>query len=172
MVFLAANDGHSEAMFSDNLDYRYMLSRRWGDEYTPYVLVIGLNPSTADHEKDDPTIRRCVQFAKDWGMNTLFMANLFAYRATNPVHMKQVDEPIGPDNDKVLVTLAGKADLVVAAWGRHGSFKQRDIAVLDLLSESHVECLGVNIDGSPKHPLYLPKTSRLRPYRPPSHVIL
>ncbi len=79
--------------------YRYALLRRWGEGKN--AMFIGLNPSTADETADDPTIRRCVSFAKAWGFGGLCMANLFAYRATNPADMLMQADPIGPDNAEV-----------------------------------------------------------------------
>lgn len=85
-----------------------------------YAMFIGLNPSTAGDVEDDPTIRRCIQFAKDWGYGALCMTNLFAFRATDPAVMKSYSEPIGSDTDAVLAELAKNAGVVVAAWGNHG----------------------------------------------------
>ena len=87
--------GESGAIFSECKKYRYLLWRKWGKSpHSKYVMFVGLNPSTADESIDDPTIRRCICFAKDWGYDGLFMANLFAYRATYPVDMFKFAEPI------------------------------------------------------------------------------
>lgn len=142
----------STADFSGDLVYRYRLSRRWGDG--PAVAFIGLNPSTADETNDDPTIRRCIGFAKRWGYDQLVMLNLFAFRATDPADMKRVLDPVGPENDKYLVREAREAGLVVAAWGVHGSYHARDEEVLSILPLPPV-ALGVTKDGYPRHPLYV-----------------
>lgn len=148
----------SGAEFSPCLRYRYALSRRWSDG--PAVLFVGLNPSTADALKDDPTIRRCVGFAKAWDYGALYMANLFAFRSTDPGTMMIAGDPVGPDNDAWLRALSAMAHMTVAAWGVHGSYRApfspgpRDLEVGPLLPE--VRCLGKNRDGSPRHPLYLP----------------
>ena len=110
----------SSALFSECRTYRYALWRVW-DESLDSILFIGLNPSTADESHNDPTISRCINFAKKWGYGGLCMANLFAYRATQPRIMMLADDPIGPDNDQILFDLVSKADIVVAAWGNHGS---------------------------------------------------
>lgn len=81
------------AILSDDRKYRYSLSRVW-DESKNKVMFIGLNPSTADETEDDPTIRRCINFAKSWGYVGLEMTNLFAFRATAPKDMKNTKEPI------------------------------------------------------------------------------
>lgn len=70
-----------DAILSEDRKYRYILSRTW-DETKPTVLFIGLNPSTADEKTDDPTIRKCINYAKCWGYGKILMANLFAFRST------------------------------------------------------------------------------------------
>ncbi len=142
------------AIFSECRTYRYALWRRWDEESADYAMFIGLNPSTADETNDDPTIRRCMKFARDWGYSGLCMANLFAYRATDPKVMKAAAEPVGADNDKTLAELAAHAGVVVAAWGAHGTHKDRDSSVRMMLPELHY--LRLTKDGQPGHPLYLP----------------
>lgn len=129
-----------------------------------YALFIGLNPSTADETTDDPTIRRCMGFARAWGYQALCMANLFAYRATKPSDMMGADDPIGPENDHTLATLSKDAGVVIAAWGNHGSFLGRDQAVTRLISQFH--CLRLTDSGNPAHPLYLPAGLSPVTYRP------
>lgn len=141
-------------------EYRYALWREWAG-CKGYVLFICLNPSTADESKDDPTSKRCIAFAKAWGYSGMCIANLFAYRATNPMDMKLAPDPVGPDNDHFLRTWASQSQLVVAAWGAHGSFKGRDKHVKHMLG--HMSCLHVTKDGHPGHPLYLP--AALKPVR-------
>lgn len=138
--------------------YRYELRRRWsqGDQL---VAFIGLNPSTADANNDDPTLRRCIDFARRWGCDGLVMVNLFAYRATEPKVMKVADDPIGPENNAVLCRVANECSLVVACWGHHGSHMGRDRDVMVLLDS--LLCMGLTKDGHPRHPLYMPKDSQL-----------
>lgn len=116
---------------------------------------IGLNPSTADETQDDPTIRRCIRFTREWGYDGLVMLNLFAFRATDPKVMKAQTEPVGADNDEVLLKASRKVGLVIAAWGTHGEFKGRGDAVRRLLKDCRLHHLGLSKDGHPKHPLYL-----------------
>lgn len=146
-------DEHSTAIFSPCRTYRYVLRRRW-DWEMPHVAFIGLNPSTADETKDDPTIRRCIQFAKDWGYGGLTMLNLFAFRATDPRDMLKAGDPIGPENNQHLLHESAKAGVVVAAWGTKGG--KRADEVIAMLPEIH--CLRKTKAGHPEHPLYLPKT--------------
>lgn len=152
-------------VFSPCRTYRYTLWREWiGGE--GYAMFVGLNPSTADETQDDPTIRRCIAFAKAWGYGGVCMTNLFAYRATLPEVMKATSDPVGPDNDEYLRALAADAGVVVAAWGANGTHKGRDAEVRKLLPELH--CLALTKDGHPGHPLYLRKT--LTPFPMGSNV--
>jgi hypothetical protein len=96
-------------------------------------MIIGLNPSTADEIDDDPTIRRCIAFAKSWGYGGLYMANLFAFRATEPADLFAANDPIGSGNDEWLCNLSKDAGVVVAAWGNHGSHLGRSREVMRLI---------------------------------------
>ena len=149
---------YKNATFSSCRTYRYSLSRIW-DKKKKYVLFIGLNPSTANEEAVDPTIRRCVNYAKDWGYGGFMMVNLFAYRTTLPSNLKKVKYPVGTENDKYIVTLSKKADITVAAWGNNGNLYSRDKKVLSLVP--NLMCLKVNKSGQPAHPLYLKKDLKL-----------
>ena len=146
----------SGAHMSDCRRYRYVLWRRWADG--PHAMFIGLNPSTADETLDDPTIRRCIAFARDWGYGALCMTNLFAYRATRPADMLAQDDPVGSDNDGYLRRLAAEAGVVIAAWGTHGAHGGRHKAVRAMLPTLHY--LRLTKDGHPGHPLYLPAVLR------------
>jgi len=152
---------YKNATFSSCRTYRYSLSRVW-DKKKKYVLFIGLNPSTANEEADDPTIRRCVNYAKDWGYGGFMMVNLFAYRTTLPSNLKKVKYPIGSKNDKYIVILSKKADITVAVWGNNGNLYNRDKQVLNLVSS--LMCLKINKSGQPAHPLYLKKDLKLINY--------
>ena len=142
--------------------YRYWLTRSWAEGNGLCVAFVGLNPSTADADVDDPTIRRCVGFAKAWGYSSLAMVNLFAFRATQPADMEAAADPVGPDNDGWLRTASASAAITVAAWGAGGGFKRRDEAVRDLLMRRHY--LRLTKDGHPGHPLYLPASLTPTPY--------
>ena len=148
------------ALLSDCGQYRYTLTREW-DEGRPALTFIMLNPSTADATLDDPTIRRCIGFARDRGFGGLRVLNLFAFRATDPAHMKAAQDPVGPDNDIHLIaalTAAAAANApVIAAWGTHGAHNGRAAEVRELALQYGVElmCLGATRDGHPRHPLYV-----------------
>jgi len=150
------------AEISDDGLYRYWLSRRLSmGERT--VLFVGLNPSTADASQDDPTIRRCAGFARAWGFDWLFMGNVCAYRSTNPKALLTVDDPVGPGNQDALKWMVARADLVVAAWGRNRLNCYAHTLAGWILSCPQTRALGFNSDGTPKHPLYLPKSATLQP---------
>ncbi len=153
------------ARFSSCNRYRYSLDREWhGGE--GIVLFIGLNPSTADHRQDDPTIRRCVGFARSWGFKGMEIVNLFAYKATLPTDLKRAADPVGPDNDHWIKEAHKRANLTVACWGNDGEFQQRATAVCGQLDDLH--CLHMNKTRHPAHPLYLKASLRPRPYLPDS----
>jgi hypothetical protein len=124
-----------------------------------------LNPSTADAERDDPTIRRCGGFARAWGFGAMTVVNLFALRATDPARLRRARDPIGRDNDRHIAEAAAGADALVLAWGIHGALRDRDRAVLALLSELRPSCLGLTRGGHPRHPLYLPRAAAPVPFR-------
>jgi hypothetical protein len=146
---------YKAATFSDDRRYRYTLTRSWS-MVGPYLVVIGLNPSTADETVDDPTIRRCIGFAKRERMSGLIMVNLFALRATDPRAMMADPDPIGPENDAVLQRETDRRDgsIVLAAWGVNGSHMGRAIAAWTKIT-ALMHCLGVTRDGNPRHPLYV-----------------
>lgn len=138
--------------------YRYGLFRKWNDEL-PMVMFMMLNPSTADATKDDPTIRRCIAFAKSWGFGSLFVGNLFAYRATNPKELLTAIDPIGQFNAQWNELAAKDADMIVCAWGNSpiiNALQKRygkNYTPLSGMGELHY--IELSKDGTPKHPLYL-----------------
>lgn len=153
---------HRTARISPCGRYRYSLSRTW-NRSLPVVLFVGLNPSTADDQIDDPTVRRCIGFAKSWGYGGLILVNLFAHRATNPSELTDAADPIGPENDYWITAEQARADRIVAAWGNHGSLFDRDKTVIDNLAGAY--CLGTTKLGCPRHPLYLASRTPLQKMR-------
>lgn len=145
------------AVISACQKYRYRLDRQW-DPHMPKLAFLMLNPSTADADLDDPTIRRCISFAKDWGYGGIVVGNLFAMRATNPKELRiPGQDPIGCDNDRHLMEIVRECQLVVCAWGVNGLMGGRDRQVLSLLHEYPLYALKVTQTGHPSHPLYLKK---------------
>lgn len=138
--------------------YRYSLWRTW-DESKPAVLFCMLNPSTADADVDDPTIRRCIGFAKRWGYGTLLVWNLYALRATDPRELDTAEHPIGPDDEDHLWRLMGRAESIVVAWGakpNRGRYVNRERTMFrGPFHDREVYALGVTKDGHPRHPLYV-----------------
>jgi len=151
-----------DAILSEDGVYRYNLIREW-DSMDPVMLFIMLNPSTADAVDDDPTIRRCTSFAQRENCGMIEVVNLFAFRATDPKELKTAEEPIGADNDEIIVMAAEEADIIVCAWGTNGALYERNEKVISLLQsvEKPIMCLGKTKDGHPKHPLYLPANAEL-----------
>ena len=147
--------------------WRYALWRTW-DRKKPRAVFIGLNPSTADETEDDPTIRRCIGFARAWGCGGIRMVNVFAFRATKPKELAKAEDPIGPDNDYWLGVIADVARTkeapVVAAWGAHRIGTDRIKTIRFIFKRNIVVCLGRTKDGSPRHPLYVAGGTRLESY--------
>lgn len=136
--------------------YRYCLTRTWGDG--PILPIIMLNPSTADASVDDPTIRRCIGFAKREGRGGIVVCNLFGFRATNPADLRNAMDPVGPDNFihlETLMTAAVMADIpVLCAWGTNA--EGREVRQLAIDYWAKLTCLGRTKHGQPRHPLYVP----------------
>lgn len=141
------------AEFSECGRYRWWLRRQWPDG-NGVVCFVMLNPSTATHEIDDPTIRRCMGFARAWGYRTLSIRNLFAYRSTDPKGLLTVDDPVGMPRNNLELMAACTADRVIAAWGSKVPF-DRVANVMEFLADADLHCLGTTKDGSPRHPLYV-----------------
>jgi len=145
------------AEFSPCRTWRYVLRRRWGPG-RPCGFIL-LNPSTADETENDPTIRRCIGYAKAWGFGALTLGNLFAFRATLPKDMRAAADPVGPDDDAALLAIAREAGegRIVCGWGAHGAFQGRSAAVLRLLhaNSMHPHALTLTGAGEPGHPLYM-----------------
>lgn len=149
------------ATFDSTGTYRYVLWRQWAIN-APKVAFVMLNPSTADAQTDDATIRRCTQFAKSWGYGSLDVVNLFALVATYPAQLQDVADPIGSENDRYLLTTGQNASTLILAWGNWGRLLERDRAVFKLLAHlPNIYCLGMNKTGQPRHPLYLKRDTTL-----------
>lgn len=172
--------------------YRYTLWREWrgagldknwqwlggkdpsGERYgfPKNCVFVMLNPSTADGEQDDPTIRRCVGFAKAWGFDRLVVVNLFAFRATEPktlLALKHDDDPVGTENQERIRKIIQDAGLIVCAWGAHGGHMGQDETLLGWLAQDNIydapiRALGLTKEGHPKHPLYVPAKAALIPF--------
>lgn len=136
--------------------YRYRLDREIQGAFNPTLscVFVMLNPSTADGVENDPTIRRCISFAKRFGCGRLVVVNLFAYRSTNPDFLWEVEDPVGPDNDTYLKSLLLEESTVkIAAWGSNVRAAERGAEVFKRFGP--FKCLGKNKTGTPRHPLYV-----------------
>lgn len=163
------------AVMSDCGKYRYELRRQLSDLDSSVCVFIMLNPSTADAELDDPTIRRCKGFASRLGCGELIVVNLFALRSTNPRELYAAGDPVGELNHeyvvKALDEVLSYGGFVICAWGTHGKLMEQDETVLGWIEGESVSgreinpyCFGVTKSGFPKHPLYLPNNSELLEY--------
>ena len=123
------------------------------------MTFVMLNPSTADAERDDPTIRRCIGFARGWGYGRLEVVNLFAYRAASPRELFSATDPVGRANERFL---ASATDDVVVAWGNHG--RRADWKLRKAAAHGRPRCLGITALGEPMHPLYVPGRRQLCPF--------
>lgn len=154
--------------FSRDRIYRYSLKHCLDDIHPENSLLwIGLNPSTADENTLDPTLRKIRFYTARAGFNIFVVCNLFAFRSTDPMVMRKNPSPIGPHNDSTIVEELKRCEnRAVVCWGKSGRHQDRDRSVLELLHEHGIDilCLGVNLDGSPKHPLYLRSDAPLIPY--------
>ncbi len=161
----------SGAVFSPGQDplYRYALWRALtepGVEPARWLAVIMLNPSTADHTTDDPTMRSVRRLATANGYDGVLVANLFALRTPSPQALKQHEQPVGPLNDAWIDAVAARGSAVVAAWGANGVFRGRGKEVAERLAQRHdLLCFRETSGGSPEHPLYLPTSVQPAVYR-------
>lgn len=150
-----------EAFISDCKKYRYTLERTWNNN--PKIMFIMLNPSTADANTDDATIRRCIAFAKLWGYGGIYVCNIFAFRSTNPKELLNYDNPFGDENIFHTRQITDKVEKIVCAWGNEPIMKK--ILKVKSINSLTTELLSYAIDklyyleisknGIPKHPLYL-----------------
>jgi hypothetical protein len=168
----------SEALISQCGRYRYYLHRVFGDyaEHPDMAVFVMLNPSTADAEQDDATIRKCCGFARLWGKAGIIVVNLFAWRARAPYDLIRAaargeDVEGGDHNANSMLGCVYQAPLVVAAWGAHVAHKSLEQRARDARKKLRrfvpsVSVLGLTKDGHPRHPLYVPYSTELEPWQP------
>ncbi len=156
---------YTGAVFSKSRSHRYALYRYYhGDRY---VMFVCLNPSTATETKNDPTVRRCIGYAHQWGFGGVVVCNIFAYRATDPKDMESHDFPIEEEceaNDYWINWFAKGASRIVCSWGNHGQYLDQGEAIHSLIYDYRPFCFGVTKAGHPKHPLYLASDCKLERY--------
>ncbi|WP_437187249.1 DUF1643 domain-containing protein [Planctomicrobium sp. SH668] len=169
MFYIATHeedDVYSEAVYSPCRQFRYSLVRRFGKplaKKSDRISFIGLNPSTATERVNDPTVRRCIGYARDWGYREFVMLNAFGYRSTDPAGLKAIEDPVGAPNLDTIVEWVNKSDVVVCCWGVHAVLNNHNQRLLALLSplKTRATCFGKTQAGHPKHPLYLRKDAPL-----------
>lgn len=150
------------ARFSECRKYRYVLWRIW-DKDKPMVMFVGLNPSTANEYSDDPTIRRVKAMAKNWGYGGVYMTNIFAFVTPYPEELLACADPVH-DNDLWLPRVKRLCDKIIFAWGNFKEAQERAKAVIAMFPDA--ECLHINKNGSPKHPLYVRGDAVPFPFKP------
>lgn len=177
MKYLTDTDlaGERGCILSDCGSYRYRLWREW-DRTQPTLVFLMLNPSTADHLTNDATIARCMTRAMAGGFGRLDVVNLFPLRATNPDELLTHPDPIGPKGggisaDGAILDALERASTVICAWGSHAAASSRAAEVVRLISmvgwRNRLMHLGLNKDGSPKHPLYIAASTKPKPFTLP-----
>ena len=149
-------DAASLATYSDCENYRYTLTRTWGEQ-GKHALFIMLNPSKATEVQNDPTVERCERRARALGFAAFTVTNIFAYRATDPRVMRAQADPTGPDNGAAILNAAKTADTIICAWGTHGEHLNRGPEMEAVLraQPKPLHHLGLSKAGHPKHPLYI-----------------
>ena len=155
----------SSAVYSDCETYRYLLRRDWARS-GPHLIYILLNPSTASAEKNDPTVERCERRARAAGFAGFSVANLFAFRATDPRALRHSADPVGPENNAVLADISAGGDRVLCGWGVHGTLCGRGGEVADMLRRRGADLwhLGLTKAGFPRHPLYIGYAQKPQPW--------
>lgn len=158
------------AKISECEKYRYMLLRRWGIK-DGLVVWIMLNPSTADANVDDPTIRRCMKFTERFGYEEMAVVNLYAFRTPNPRKLRDQADPVGPRNYQWVRDACEDGALLIAAWGALKEPPDYMKPIFEMLDQrGHtLKCLGTTKNGSPRHPLYLKGDARLIPWHAPNN---
>lgn len=146
----------SGALFSDDRKYRYALWRIWNPELR-LIMFIGLNPSTANETKNDATIRRVIEFAKNWNYGGVYMCNLFAFVTPYPIELKRCGNAV-MDNDAYLKYYATACNDILFGWGNFKEAQERAKIVSSWFPNAL--CLGKNKNGTPKHPLYLSSNTK------------
>lgn len=151
---------YRDALFSECGNFRYILVRG----SAPYVLFIGLNPSSANAEDDDPTSNRWRLLAHDMGCHGFIAVNMYSYIATDPKKLIRANYPVGEETDELILRCADMCEKIVLCWGSSGKKPavDRAVHVMTLLGEREFWCWGVNKDGMPQHPLMLPKDAKVR----------
>ncbi len=149
-------DANSVAVYSDCQKFRYRLTRQWHVAGRKALFIL-LNPSTATEVQNDPTVERCERRARALGFGAFAVANIFAYRATDPQRMRAQPDPVGPHNDQAICDALTWADQIICGWGSHGVFLGRGAQVGTLLRATGKPLfhLGLTQAGQPKHPLYI-----------------
>lgn len=155
-----------DAVISECGNYRYLLRRTW-DHDKPRALIVMLNPSTADAEIDDATIRSCIRLTKGLGYGSFEVVNIFGLRATDPKALAEAADPIGPMNEQVVAAAISRCDMVICAWGSHPMAARKSSFLMGHIRSRRPAafCFGVTKHGAPKHPLYIKTGTPIQVFR-------
>jgi hypothetical protein len=155
-TILPSAQEENPCVFSPCRQFRYQLTHSWEPMFEQKeIAFIGLNPSTADENQLDPTLRRIKGFCQSWGYNKFHMLNLFALRSTDPKGLKEVHDPIGPENNATLKKYAESNIPVIFCWGTNAHLFSRDNQVFQIFERFNPQCISISKIGYPEHPLYL-----------------
>lgn len=144
----------NDAIFSDCGRYRYLLRRTW-DQAKPRALFVMLNPSTANANRDDPTIRSCVRLVKALGYGSVEVVNLFGLISADPGELLKASDPIGPGNEHAVQAAVTRCAVVILAWGAFQIAAERSQFFCEWIRAVQPQCFGKTKAGAPKHPLYI-----------------
>lgn len=156
------------ASFSECKKYRYTLLETW-DDNLPKVMFLMMNPSVANIEHADPTLIKTGTYARTWGYGAQYIGNIHAYRATDSKRLMETVDPVGPENDNAILTMAKSSEIVVLAYGKPPKpLRKRGETVVKMLQNAGIilSYLRLSKDGIPCHPLYLPSNLT------PTHMIV
>lgn len=155
----------NDAVISECGNYRYLLRRTW-DHSKPRALLVMLNPSTADARQDDATIRSCVRLLVGLGYGSMEVVNIFGYRATDPSELGVALDPIGPENERIVLAAIHRCDTVICAWGAHALAESKSTFLLNRIRSCRpaAYCFGKTKHGAPRHPLYVKSGTTLETF--------
>jgi hypothetical protein len=161
---------YKSAVIDPSGKYRYYLRRVWDIRLNVHCTFVMLNPSTADADYNDPTIKKCIRLATGWGCGGISVINVFAFRATYPTALLEAEDPEGPDNRRWTIAALDRADIIVAAWGNAAPCIPGDgfEHMIQTLAGRNIYCLEKNASGQPKHPLYVKDDTKLKSYQVPT----
>jgi hypothetical protein len=163
-----------EATLSPDETHRYTLTRILEDDLNDRTLTfILLNPSTADDTEDDPATKKCIEIAREHNFRRVEVVNLFSVIESDSQDLRDIDEPLRPENDEHILAACEQADKIICGWGDEGEYMNRSSEVYNKISDNELECLRINQSGEPTYinpngPLRHKMNNDTQPYEKPS----